>query len=203
VEVVVRCKANWFRFLALVCLLTLGAVTATAGPHRVIDLRTRTDPAEYEIGLCARPSPDTALNLPGHAFVSFSSKLAGQPRHYVAVGHTTNANLGRVLLSYLKPLGSVPGHLAEEVYTSTKEQCLVAKVNKEAFNKAMDLTRDPLSKLGVLTSTDEVRIAYSLGAQDCMTFMTAVARTIGGVKIPPRLETDLPLPYLRKLIEQN
>ncbi len=188
---------------AFVGVVILGAVAEAAGPHRVLDLRKRSDPADYEIGLCARPSPDSALNLPGHAFVSFSSKSGGQPRRYVAVGHTTNAGLGRVLLSYVKPLGPVPGHLAEELYTSTKEQCLVAKVDKEAFEKAMDLTRDPLSKLGILTSTDEVRIAYSLGAQDCMTFMTTVARTIGSIKIPPRLETDLPLAYLRKLIEQN
>jgi len=189
----VRATIRRFACVMLVWVAIAGAVAVASGPHRIIDLRKRSEATEYEIGLCARPSPDATLGLPGHAFVSFSSKPTGQPRRYLAVGHTTRAGLGRVLLSYIRPLGPVEGHLAEELYTAVTEKCLLAKLDREAFDRALVFTQDPLSKLGLVNSSDEVRLAYALGAQDCVTFMTAVARAIGGVKIPPRLETDLPL----------
>jgi hypothetical protein len=163
---------------------------ALADPHRIVDLRTRTDAAaEYEVGFCARPSPDASMGgVPGHAFVSFSMKPAGGERTYVAVGHTTKAPVPAALLSYVKVFGPVPGYLGEELYTSLKEQCLIAQVNREDYNKALALAKNPLAALGLDASDAPVRLAYSLGAQDCMTFMIHVMQSIGGstLKIPSR-----------------
>ena len=193
-------------FIAVFSLVCAFSGQAIAGPHRVIDLRTRTDGSgEYELGFCARPSPDVPLGVPGHAFVSFSAKPSGSQRTYVAVGHTTKAAVPSVVLSYVKPLGPVSGYLGEELYTAAKEQCLVAQVNKEDYDKAFALTKDPLAGAGLAVSAAPVRLAYSLGERDCITFMTQVIQTIGGttLKVPPRKASDLPLSYLRRLIEEN
>lgn len=86
-------------------------------PHKVPDLRNQTEPTgEYEVGFCARPSPDTVKNLPGHAFASFSHQLPNGKRTVIAIGHTTSAPASKAILTFLKWIPSVSGHLSEETY---------------------------------------------------------------------------------------
>lgn len=202
-------RATTLPFVVTCLVVGCLAVTSSAavGPHKVIDLRTQTDAADahYEVGFCARPTPDAPLNLPGHAFVALSSSIPGQARTYIAIGHTTRADLGSVFLSFIKPLGPVSGHLSEETYSATKEQCLIARVDRAAYEKAVGMTHDPLRDAGIETGAALVHVSYSLGAADCVAFMTSVARAVGGARlvIPTRGATELPLQYLRRLIDAN
>jgi hypothetical protein len=192
----------------LVALALLVPVFATAAPHRVIDLKrqTDTDGIDREISFCTRPSPDILKNLPGHAFVAFSTLTLDGKRSYTAIGHTTSATPVEAVLTYVGLISSVSGHLEEEKYISAKERCLVVRVNKQKFDAAFALTKSPLDQL-IPDPKDRppVLLAYKLGASDCMNFMIMVAKLFqsDGLNIPERDSTELPLPYLRKMIDAN
>jgi hypothetical protein len=191
-----------------VCLIgapALWSLPLLAGPHKVIDLRKVTDAGgEYEIGFCARPSPDAKLGLPGHAFVTFSHRARDGKRTFVAIGHSTSADIGAVLLSYLGPLGRVSGYLADEKYSSVMEKCLVVQVNETPYNNAVAMISDPLATMGLGPPGGPVLIAYKLGSEDCMSFMIKVAATLGpALKIPDRVAIETPLPYVRRFIDAN
>jgi hypothetical protein len=181
---------------------TLVASLATAQPQRTIDLRTRTDArVTHEVSFCARPSPGPS-NLPGHAFVAFSTLEANGQRTYKAVGHTSVAPLANTIVTYVggKP---VSGILKEELYTDALQRCLVAKVDAEAYARAEALTADPLKKFGI-SGDGPVTLAYRLGSEDCVGFMTSAMRALGsGLKVPARGATELPLDYLRRVIDSQ
>lgn len=184
------------------------ATLAYAAPHRVIDLKVKTDAdgVDREVSFCARPSPDTTKNLPGHAFVAFSQLFADGKRTYIAIGHTTNAPPGNAMLTYTGLIPSVDGYLNEEKYTSAKSECLVVRVNKEAFEAALALIKGALDAI-IPNPTDrpKVLLAYRLGESDCMGFMTSVAKVFAndGLKVPQRGATEMPLKYMRRMIEEN
>lgn len=173
-----------------------------ASAHREIDLRNQTDAnGEYAISLCARPSPG-ALSLPGHAFVAYSFRPTGGERKFLALGFTTDSSVKGVL-SFSKVLSTPPGYLGEEKYTSVKEECLVLLVNEADFNATYTLAR-PFYNVPALSALTYSGV-YSLTTNDCVTFMTNTAKQFSprGIKVPPRQPADLPLPYLRKLIDAN
>ncbi|HEX5752243.1 MAG TPA: hypothetical protein VFZ09_38880 [Archangium sp.] len=187
----------------------LALVAVSAAPHKTLALTKASEPdgTEYSLSFCARPSPSAALNLPGHAFVGYSMKPRKGARRYLAVGHTTYAPPGAVLLTYLGLRPSVEGSIEEELFTATQEHCLVLLVSKAAYDQAIAAAADVVS--GGLPSFTEQRrtiLRYTLGAQDCMSFMLGVLKPFAGdrgVRIPARGPTELPLPYLRRLIDAN
>lgn len=189
------------RFAATI-IFGLTCMVCRATPHREIDLRNQTDAnGDYAISLCARPSPGP-LALPGHAFVAYSFKPTGGERKFLALGFTTDSSVKGVL-SFSKVLATPPGYLGEEKYTSVKEECLVLLVNESDFNAAYALAL-PFYNVPALSSLTYSGV-YSLTTNDCVTFMTNTAKqfTPRGIKVPPRQSIDLPLPYLRKLIDAN
>ena len=190
-------------FVAL--LLALVSHAAAAAPHKVVNLRNATDAdgLEREISFCTRPSPGT--DLPGHAFVAFSTTSQKQPRTYQAIGYTTKAPPAAAMLTYFKVVPKVEGHLDEEKYTDAKEECLVVQVNKDAYEKARATMKAPITKyFPGMDPPPPLLLGYRLGAEDCMTFMIEVARTFNGtIKVPQRGATELPLSYLRRMIEGN
>ena len=185
-----------------VLLLSLAAASAHAAPHKEIDLRNKTDAnGEYSIAICARPSPGPA-GLPGHAFVAYSEKPAGRERSVLALGFTTNSAVGGVL-SFSSLLATPAGFLGEEKFTHMKEECLVILVNEDDFRRAYAVAR-PFYDVPVLQSIAYSGV-YSLTNNDCESFATKVAATFKGrgVVVPPRKTTDLPIDYVRKLIDAN
>lgn len=171
-----------------------------AGPHKQLDLRTMSEATgEYSISLCARPSPSG--NIPGHAFVVYAHKPPGKERKILSLGFTTSAGPAKAALSYKGWLATADGYLGEERYTSINEQCLVALVDKNVFDQAWKLAH-PLASIPGLVDLRWTS-AYTLAENDCMTFMAGVAMTAKGIKVPERGSTELPLRYMRRLIEAN
>lgn len=178
----------------------------TSGPHRTLDLRVHSEPdgADYSLSVCTRPSPGST-KLPGHAFVGYSRlpRLGG--REYLAVGHTSNAGLGAIILTYLGIKPAVDGSIQDEIYTSTQEQCLVLLVNRADHQTALEAARDVVSgTLPSFTPTRHTILRYTLGSQDCVGFVLRVLepfRSAGKVRVPSRAATELPLPYLRRIID--
>jgi hypothetical protein len=192
------------RFLktALLCGLGLSGPASYAAPHKVIDMRVATDSdgIKREISFCARPSPDS--KVPGHAFVAFST-VSANGRNYYTVGHTTNASPSDAILTYFGYITSVPGYLSEEKYTAAKENCLVVQVNKNQYETALAAANPILSALFPSLGSGTY-VSYSLGNNDCVGFMIPVAKSLGApLIVPARGTTELPLAYLRRMIDAN
>lgn len=192
---------RWTRpVLAVGVLVGLGSGPCFAGPHKEIDLSTISDPSgEFAVSLCARSSPSTTV--PGHAFVVYSQKPHGGDRKVLSVGFTTTSGPAKAALSYKGWLTKVDGYLGEEKYTSVNEACLVVKVDKKVFEAAWNLAHP----LAIIPALADLRFtaAYTLGEHDCMTFMSDVAASLKGVTVPTRMALELPLPYIRRMIESN
>lgn len=193
--------SHLFRLYAVtIVLLPAYAFGAT------VDLRTSSDTSgEYEVGFCARPSPDAAKQLPGHAFVSFSFKSPDGKRTFTSIGHTVQADIspGSAAWSYFG--APVSGYLAEEKYTSAMQSCLVAKVNRADYEKSFALTTNPLAKMGIGPTDAAVLQAYKLGVDDCVSFMVNVANVLlpRGLRVPKRGATELPMQYMQRFISSN
>jgi hypothetical protein len=169
------------------------------------DLRTQTDAqGETEIGFCARPSPD-AFGFPGHAFVTFSEIPNGGARKFRAVGHTVStAGIPATVFTYFggRP---VSGRQMEEIFSHLKQACLVLKVDRAVYDRAIAAARPTLSALGLPDELAATAESYSLTGNDCIDFALRVAQIVqsSGLNVPPRGPTDTPGAYIRKLINAN
>lgn len=171
---------------------------------KTVDLRNQTDVdgGVREISLCARPSPDKP-GLPGHAFIAFSETRNDGSRTFRAIGHTV-FSVGEALLSYTG-LVTAAGALVDEKYTSIKQQCLTLQVNRGEYEKSYGLAAQLLKSVGVVfDETKPIQKAYSLAAEDCVGFLITQAQFFGPkVVVPSRKGGDLPLNYVRRLIDSN
>lgn len=170
------------------------------------DLRTQNDAkGETEIGFCSRPSPDALFNFPGHAFVTFSDQAA-TGRKFRSVGHTV-AGAGGLVATALTYFGGKPvaGKQAEERYTHMKQACLMVKVDRAAYDKAVAAARPTLTALGLPDALAASAESYSLSANDCVDFVVRVAGALkaAGLKVPERAAIDTPAAYIAKLSAAN
>lgn len=189
--------------IARTVLLWAVLVAPLAASGKSIDLRARTDADGLvrEISYCARPSPDGPKHLPGHAYLVFGVEGGGRFR-FRAIGHTTS-DVGPAIVSFTGLL-KAQGAVVDEVYTAAKQMCLTTRVNRDAFEAAYSDAGNPLAALGFDRDAPYV-LAYSLGAEDCVGFMLRVARRFqaNGLKVPARQALELPLAYLRRLVDAN
>lgn len=190
--------------IVVTAALQFVALTPAMASGKVIDLRRQTDSdgVVREISYCARPSPDSAMKLPGHAFVTFATVDASGRTKFRSVGHTT-FNVGAALLSYTGLL-KADGAVVSEIYTSSKQRCLTTLVNRPAFDAVYQQAMNPLAALG-FSAEVPYALSYTLGAEDCLGFMIRVAKRFqaDGMKLPARGAVELPLDYLRRMIDAN
>lgn len=203
--IVLRCQC--VRLALLAGFIFMQIESPNYAIAKVIDLRNQSDiVGDYELGFCARPSPDTLKQLPGHAFVAYSHVPSKGERTFRAVGHTVSPGVspGSAAWSYFgKP---VAGYLKEEQYTSSMERCLRVKVNKTDYEAAYALTVTALQAMGMQGAADvPVFQAYKLGANDCMNFVINVAEVLKGkgLTVPQRGSAELPTNYIERLIQSN
>lgn len=171
---------------------------------KTLDLRTKTDAdgSNREISLCARPSPDKP-GLPGHAFIAFSETTIDGKITFRAIGHTV-FSVGEALLSYTG-LVNADGALVNEKYTSIKQQCLTLLINKSDYQKSYASATQPLNSIGIVFDESKpVQKSYSLAAEDCVGFLIMQAKSYSPkISIPSRNSGELPLSYVRRLIDAN
>lgn len=203
-----ECAAKALSFRSLRMVLAVVLICSNDAIAAAIDLRNSTDMSgTYEVGFCARPSPDTVKNLPGHAFVSFSFSPNNGHRQFMGIGHTVPEG-SSALRAFWSYFGSpVTGYLKEEVYTSRMERCLQVKVNKADYDATYALTANPLSIMGIIEVPKDSPVfeAYKLGDRDCMKFVINVAEVLKPrvLKVPERKSAELPLNYIKRFIENN
>lgn len=194
---------------ALLAAATFGLACIMPQPasSKDVDLRTMSEASGvYDVAFCARPSPDQS-GKPGHAFVAFSHKPLDADRDFLAIGLTVTAGVTptSAILSWFYWGSPVSGRLKEERYTDIRQKCLNVGVDKQDYDRARALTDDPLQKLGVTQAPGIVFETYKLGEEDCMTFLTAVARKLEakGLKVPQRGNTELPMHFVLRFIDAN
>jgi len=102
-------------------------------------------------------------------------------------------------------LVTADGALVDEKYTSIKQQCLTILVNKVNYQKSYGLSAQPLKAIGfVLDETKPIQKAYSLAAEDCVSFLITQAKLFTPrVVVPSRNNGELPLNYVRRFIDAN
>jgi hypothetical protein len=187
--------------LALACL----ALAARSGgaQQRELDLR-KVAGDEHAVVLCARPSPDSAAAVPAHAFVAFSYKTGAGDREYLAVG-TVSGVQPKALLGFSTVFSPIPARLSEPDYAALKQRCLSLLVDRADFQRSVRLARRSLEAMASAVPAQPVAVAYQLPAEECVKLFVSVAGAFGerGVKVPERREGELPLSYLRRLIDQN
>lgn len=185
-------------------LLAIASASSSLALAKTLDLRNQTDAdgGIREISLCARPSPDKP-GLPGHAFIAFAEITRNGKMNFRALGHTV-FSVGEALLSYTG-LVTAEGAMIEEKYTSIKQQCLTLQVNKVEYERAYGLVAQPLKDIGVeFDETKPIQKAYSLAAEDCVGFLITQAQIFSSkISIPSRDSNELPLNYVRRLIDAN
>lgn len=177
---------------------------ASMAQAKTIDLKNQTDAdgSAREISFCARPSPEK-LNLPGHAFIAFSETKKDGSLHFRAIGHTAYS-VGEALLSYT---GLIPanGALVNENYSSVKQECLTVQVNQRQYDKSYEIATQPLKSIGIIFDENQaIQKSYSLAAEDCVGFIITQAKFFGSkLTVPVRKPDELPLNYIRRLIDAN
>lgn len=197
----------WLEFTTYFAIASFFILSGNPVIAKIIDLKNSSDiSGDYELGFCARPSPDTFKQLPGHVFVSYSHVPNKGQRTFFAIGHTVTPDSSPAAATWSYFGKPVEGYLKEEIYTSSMEQCLRVKVSKKDYDAAYALTVSPLQSLGVLSHKDlPVFQAYKLGEHDCMEFLIKVGSTLKskGLKLPQRGATEFPIPYVIRLINDN
>lgn len=181
------------------------ASIATASPHKEIDIAAAAPDGVYHaVLLCTRPSPDKPTNIPGHAFVGFSREKSGK-RDFVALGHTTHQGLADALLSYKGYLKSSKGAIEAEKFSAVNEQCLLINTDKAHYEAAWKIAAGHNAIIGATFEPGErTAMDYTLGEADCMGMMIEIAKLFAPtLKIPVRSATELPRPYLRRMIDAN
>ncbi len=183
---------------------TILVVLALSSPAHAetIDLRQRSETnRSEEISFCARPSPN-GFGFPGHAFVAFSH-VEGGGRTFLALGRTTNAGAPSAIRSYFGRATS--GLISQENYSHVRQDCLTVLVSPGDYERARSAARPRLAALGLPNETTQRLESYSLGSNDCLTFIIDVAATLAGsgLMLPERSRADLPLDYIEKLRAEN
>lgn len=191
--------------LPISALLFIAFMFSGTTEAKTIDLRNQTDAdgTTREISLCARPSPDKP-GLPGHAFVAFGEVSKDGKIKFRAIGHTV-FSVAEAILSY-SGLVTATGALVDEKYSSVKQKCLTLQVNKPDYDASYVQVAQPLSSIGItFDESKPIQKAYSLGGDDCVKLMISQAQrfTMKGLNVPARQANELPLPYVRRLIEAN
>jgi hypothetical protein len=188
--------------LALVCLGLAGAGSVCA-QQRELDLR-KVAGEEHVVAFCGRPSPDSAAAVPAHAFLAFSHKTGAGDREYLAVG-TVSGVQPKALLGFSTAIAPVPARLSEPNYAALQQRCLSLLVDRADYQRSMRLARRSLEAMASSAPAQPVAVAYGLPAEECVKLFVNVANGFAerGVKVPERRDAELPLSYLRRLIDQN
>lgn len=158
--------------------------SANAADTKYIDMRVMSEKDDYEVHFCFRPS-DGIFGKPGHAYVAFAlhEKLSKKIQ-FRAFG-ATSANITEIF--------DGDGYLNPEFKSHVRQNCLVAQVNSNLYDKAWE-TAKPL-----FSEPEYAYWNYHLTDNSCVDFANSVAESIG-------LKTNkenVPKNYLKKLISDN
>ena len=195
---------SFFRFLrsAVPSVLLPLAMPAEANHF---DFRTQPDAtARYSIAICARPSPDSTSGTPAHAFAVWREVNDGGERVSMAVGYASNDGL-KALIGSATNGTPIARPSSEEASAGGVRSCIELLVNKREFAIAANVARAPFNRVGAAQSDGPSTAVYSVAQEDASTSIAEVATRFSdrGLYVPRRRTGELPLAYVRRLIDAN
>jgi len=190
--------------LSRVLSLLLFLLAAAAQAH-TFDFRTRADAdARYSIAICARPSPDSAGGIPAHAFLVW--RETGEHGEHVtkAVGYAANERLKAVMASAASSAIN-SSQLTQGTSVPAVRSCLELLVDKREFAAAGNLAEPFFKRVGSAETEPASATVQGLGQEEASKFITEVAVRFStrGLYVPARRPGELPLAYVRRLIDAN
>jgi len=178
-------------------------VAASAQAH-TFDFRKRADAdARYSIAICARPSPDSAGGIPAHAFLVWREAGEHGERVTKAVGYAANEGLKVVMVAPNPETTSSP--LPQGTSVFAERLCLELLVDKREFAAAGNLAEPFFKRVGSAETEPASAAVQGLGQEEASKFITEVAVRFStrGLYVPARRPGELPLAYVRRLIDAN
>jgi len=178
-------------------------LAASAQAH-TFDFRTRADPAvRYTLAICARPSPDSAGGIPAHAFLVWREAGEHGERVTKAVGYAANEGLKVVMVAPNPEATSSP--LPQGTSVFAERRCLELLVDKREFAAAGNLAEPFFKRVGSAETEPASVTVQGLGQEEASKFITEVAVRFStrGLYVPARRPGELPLAYVRRLIDAN
>jgi len=150
---------------------------------KIVDKRNQSKVGEYGVSFATRKLSG-ALDL-GHAFIIWYYSDPGGNR-------TTKRASGfyPVDADYRLVAGVAPGDVLDDSETDIAKQ-LVVLVSKPAFESAVEV------------ESEYSNGTWSLGFNDCVTFVENVARKLPGLQLPSRVVNIYPSSYIAALWDEN
>jgi len=195
---------NFFRLLRSAVPWALMLLAIPAGANH-FDFRTQPDAgARYSIAICARPSPDSASGIPAHAFAVWREVNEGGERVSMALGYAPNDGL-KALIGPSTSGAPVAGQPSQGPSAEAVRSCIELLVNKRDFTTAANVARAPFKRVGATQADAEPTTVYSVAQEDASTSIAEVATRFSnrGLYVPGRRAGELPLAYVRRLIDAN
>jgi hypothetical protein len=190
--------------LSQVLSLLLFWPVVSAQAH-TFDFRTRPDPdVRYTLAICARPSPDSAGGIPAHAFLVWREAGEHGERVTKAVGYAANEGLKAVMASVASSMTN-SSQLTQGTSIPAVRLCLELLVDKREFAAAENLTRPFFKHVGSLETEPTSAVVRSLGQEEASGLIAEIAVRFSnrGLYVPARRPGELPLAYVRRLIDAN
>ena len=195
---------NFFRVLRSTVPWVLVALAMPAGANH-FDFRTQPDAdVRYSIAICARPSPDSASGIPAHAFAVWREVNDGGERVSMALGYAPNDGL-KALIAASSSGSPVASQSSQSASPGGARSCIELLVNKREFATAANVARAPFKRVVASQAETELTPVYSVAQEDAFTSIAEVATRFSarGLYVPHRRAGELPLAYVRRLIDAN
>ena len=194
---------HFFRSLRSAVPWVLLPLATSAGAHH-FDFRTQSDAdARYSIAICARPSPDSASGVPPHAYVVWREANDQGERVSRAVGYAPNEGL-KALIGPSTSVGTGVGQPSRGAAPGVRP-CLELLVNKREFAAAESIARATVKRDSATQTGPEAITVYNLAQEDASGIIAEIATRFSnrGLYVPGRRAGELPLAYVRRLIDAN
>jgi hypothetical protein len=185
-------------------LLSLLVATSAANGQTMDPNEIPKDAVAYRLSICARPSQDSGLGIPAHAFIALNTVDPAQKRVFHAIGAVKGAQ-PHALLGHGVMLSPVPDALTTKDYASLMQNCLLLPVSRAEYQTAERLATGQLNQMALSIPKADVYAIYGLTPDDAAALVVKLLQSLPKkrVLISERFTSEPGLAYVRRLIDQN
>jgi hypothetical protein len=184
--------------------LSLLVVTSAASAWAMDPNEIPKDEVAYRLSVCARPSQDSGLGIPAHAFIALNTVDPAQKRVFHVIGAVKGAQ-PHALVGHGVMLSPIPDVLTTKDYASLMQNCLLLPVSRAGYQNAERLVTGQLNQMALSIPKGDVYAIYGLTPDDSAALIVKILQSLPkkSVLISERFNSEPGLAYVRRLIDQN